>query len=168
LKGTIEDCTPIKGKTEKNKQRLIKAEDTIKEGTCLTSSDGQIVIKKKGFIMSAKAPFSLNVSSQKPYIAHGKARFNLEKINDFKLQTRNAVVGVRGTDFFASYQPDLGETEVICFSSQISLSDLDGANQKVIPAGFWGGKGGRFGINITDPIKLEKNFLSSVKNDLAF
>jgi hypothetical protein len=168
LQGTIEDCTPLTGGIEKPRQRFIKAEDTLKEGTCLRSNDGYIILKKKGYIISMKAPFSMNVSSQKPYITYGKARFKLENIKDFKLQTRNAVVGVRGTDFFASYQPDLGETEVICFSSQIVFSDLDGKNEKLISAGFWGGKGGRFGINITEPIKLEKNFLATVKNDLAF
>jgi len=167
LKGTVTYCSLSLGNGIARNSVAIKSSDTIKDGTCIQSANGYIVIKDKGFLLSAKAPFSMIVSKTNPNLNLGKVRFKLEKIKDFKLQTRNAVVGVRGTDFFASYQPDLGETEVICFESEVNLSDLDGENKKAIPAGYWGGKGGRFGMNVTEPIKLEKNFLNAVKSDLA-
>lgn len=166
LKGEVRYCPAHVA--AKNKVQLVKVSDTIKDGTCLQSNDGYIVLKQNSNIILAKGSFEVNVSDKKPVVTTGKVRFKLKQVKDFRLQTRNAVAGVRGTDFFVSYNPDLGETEVICFESKITLSDLDGKNLKEIPAGFWGGKGGRFGASITNPIQLNSNFLSAVKADLAF
>ncbi len=166
LKGEVTYC-PVQA-AGNNKVQSVKVSDTIKDGTCIQSNKGYIVLKQNSNIIMAKGSFVVNVSDKKPVITTGKVRFKLKQVKDFRLTTRNAVAGVRGTDFFVSYNPDLGETEVICFESKITLSDLDGTNLKEIPAGYWGGKGGRFGASITEPIQLNSNFLNAAKRDLAF
>lgn len=146
--------------------KKVQVADVIKEGMCLVSEKGHLILVKAPQIIVAKGPFHLKVSIKSPYLQYGKVRFQLKNVKDFRLQTRNAVVGVRGTDFFASYNEDLGETEVICFESSISLSDLDDTNKKVIPAGYWGGKGGRFGLKITEPMQLTTSFINNMKSDV--
>ncbi|MGE0616937.1 MAG: hypothetical protein AB7P04_14995 [Bacteriovoracia bacterium] len=97
-----------------------------------------------------------------------RARFkNLpanKKMKYRPVKTPVAVMGVRGTDFFASYEPGLGETETICFEHEIDF----GSTTRPFPstrvkAGQWGGLGGRFGDKIRKPMTLKPAFLEAVK-----
>jgi hypothetical protein len=166
LKGTVVNCN-TKAYGDISKPKVVNASDIIPAGTCLKSEDGYIVLKKGSNLIVAKGDFSINVSDAKPMLNRGKARFQLQNVKEFKLTTRNAVAGVRGTDFFVSVNPDLGETEVICIESKITLSHLDGSGEKIIPAGYWGGKGGRFGEEIKDPMFLDISFVQKIKKDMA-
>lgn len=73
----------------------------------------------------------------------------------FLLRHRKVTMGVRGTDFFASANDDLGETELVVFDGQVEF-----ANEKIskdaemVKPGFWSGIGGRFGEKIHSPVKL--------------
>jgi hypothetical protein len=78
------------------------------------------------------------------------------------IRTPNAQMGVRGTDFFASYEGLLGETEIISFANTVDFS-AKGANSVAVDAGHWGGIGGRFGREIKPPMKLPPNVLDHFK-----
>lgn len=79
-----------------------------------------------------------------------------------QVKTRNAIMGVRGTDFIATFSSLLEESEIVVFDGLVSFeSTQDPADQKEIKAGHWGGLGGRFGAKIGTPIALPKNVLDT-------
>ena len=74
-----------------------------------------------------------------------------------KILTKTAVMGVRGTDFYASYNPLLEETEIAMFDGIVEFKSATGNQKKVITQGMWGGLGGRYGekmktLNITPQV----------------
>jgi hypothetical protein len=78
----------------------------------------------------------------------------------FLLHSQAATMGVRGTDFLAIANPVLGESEIIVFEGNVDFtSTTDAKDEKHIPAGHWGGIGGRFGAKTHDLIALPKSAL---------
>jgi hypothetical protein len=78
----------------------------------------------------------------------------------FLLHSQAATMGVRGTDFLAIANPVLGESEIIFFEGNVDFtSTTDAKDEKHIPAGHWGGIGGRFGAKTHDLIALPKSAL---------
>ncbi len=70
----------------------------------------------------------------------------------FLLRHRKVTMGVRGTDFLAIANEDLGETELVVFSGDVDFMP-PGAKTNVRP-GHWMGIGGRFGAKPRGPLKL--------------
>lgn len=65
-------------------------------------------------------------------VIYGKMRAKVNQkydgdTNKFQVKTRSAVAGVRGTDFFTSYQPTTNETRVVTFEGQVAFG-LPGPN----------------------------------------
>lgn len=105
----------------------------------------------------------------------GKARLRsirsskAAKTPNLQIKTKNAVMGVRGTDFLATFSPLLEESEVVVFDGKIAFDSLsDPADKKEINAGHWGGLGGRFGQKVTEPIELPKNALDTFHWETKF
>src|SRR5690606_23050990 len=72
----------------------------------------------------------------------------------FKVRTASAVIGVRGTDFMAVFNPVLSESEVVVFDGKVRLASVANASDaKDIAKGYWGGIGGRYGKKIGDLIR---------------
>ena len=81
--------------------------------------------------------------------------------------TKNAVMGVRGTDFYTSYNPLLGETEIICFDGQVNLANrLDPENSSLVGKNQWGGIGGRFGERVSRILDLSPELISEIDKGL--
>ncbi len=77
------------------------------------------------------------------------------------IRTQNAAMGIRGTDFFVSYDPLLGETELVCFDGMVHMGNVKKAEDyKVVGKNQWGGLGGRFGNSIGDLLTLPANVIS--------
>ena len=70
-------------------------------------------------------------------------------------------MSVRGTDFMASYDPLLGESEIVSFSDAVDFRKTISRVGITVKAGQWGGFGGRFGSAIKPPMTLSKEILDS-------
>jgi len=79
----------------------------------------------------------------------------------FTLRSRTVTMGVRGTDFVGIANPVLEESEIVVFSGTVDFTSVkDPKDTKEVPAGHWGGIGGRFGKKTHDLIKLPGNALT--------
>lgn len=77
-----------------------------------------------------------------------------------QVQTKNAAMGIRGTDFFLSYNDEFDETEIVMFHGKVLFqNNSDSKNKVLLDEGYWGGIGGRFGESIQKPIKLSARAL---------
>jgi len=73
----------------------------------------------------------------------------------FLLRHRKVTMGVRGTDFFASANDDLGETELVVFDGQVEFANEKSTKEtEMVKPGYWSAIGGRFGEKIRAPLKL--------------
>lgn len=76
------------------------------------------------------------------------------------LRTKQAILGIRGTDYLVKVTSLLGETEIIVFDGKVNFaSQIDNKDQKEISKNQWGGLGGRFGKNIGQVLDLPKNVI---------
>ncbi|WP_408096910.1 FecR domain-containing protein [Peredibacter sp. HCB2-198] len=83
------------------------------------------------------------------------------------IQTKNAAMGLRGTNFFVSYNPLLGETEVICFDGSVEMkAKLVKSEPKLIGKNQWGGIGGRFGEELSKVLSLSPELVKQFNSAL--
>ncbi|MEW6057284.1 MAG: FecR domain-containing protein [Bdellovibrionota bacterium] len=141
-------------------------------------SSARILLAEQEIIVNG--PFSILLSQPKPSeglsvleLLQGKLRMLVKSAKGstptttrIVLRTPNTVMGVRGTDFFASFEPLLGESEVICFENEIDFVTRDGSSSQRVRAGQWGGFGGRFGQAISLPMSLPPKVLGHFKASL--
>ena len=85
------------------------------------------------------------------------------------VRTPGVSLGVRGTDFYASYGSLLGESEIICFESAqgvefASVKPKEG--RLFVRSGQWGGHGGRFGQKLAKPMTLPTSVLEHFSQSL--
>lgn len=87
----------------------------------------------------------------------------------FALRTSTAVMGVRGTDFMAVFQPLLEESEIVVFEGTVKFgSSQDEADTKDVAKGYWGGIGGRYGRTVSNLIQLPPHALREFDTKSAF
>jgi FecR protein len=97
----------------------------------------------------------------------GIARWISGTVKGKGVKTSNAVMGIRGTDIFVSYNPLFGETEIICFDGSIQMTNaIDEKDSTHISKNQWGGIGGRFGNKISNVLSLSSEVLSSIEATL--
>lgn len=83
------------------------------------------------------------------------------------VHTKQASLGVRGTDFLLVSNPILGETEIVMFDGTVEFkSKTDVQDAVSIVKGQWGGLGGRFGQKITKPMDLPQEVLEHFRTQL--
>jgi hypothetical protein len=83
------------------------------------------------------------------------------------VHTKQASLGVRGTDFLLVSNPILGETEIVMFDGKVEFASKTDTQDKVeITKGQWGGLGGRFGQKITTPMNLPAEVIEHFKGQL--
>lgn len=141
--------------------------DTLKTG----SSGAKFEVVKSRTVIEV-APHSevklgLNSDPESIELITGMARAHVQKKIDaangkvkFLIHSKTATMGVRGTDFVAIATPILGESEIIVFEGNVDFASAsDAKDMKSIPAGHWGGIGGRFGAKTHDLIALPKETL---------
>lgn len=138
--------------------------------------DGVITVAEKSYlklrllpslstiVIGANSSAKLNLrdgeSRERVYFLSGAFRWVTGKA--FKksgviLHTKNAVFGLRGTDFTATYNSALSETEVVCSQGEILFTNLnEPKNFRYVKTAQWGGVGGRFGEKIERILDLQK------------
>lgn len=100
-------------------------------------------------------------------IVKGISRWVSGSMKGKGVKTPNAVMGIRGTDFYASYNPMLGETEIICYDGEVQFTNaVDEKDSKSISKNQWGGIGGRFGKKLSDVLTLSPELISSFDSAL--
>ncbi len=72
----------------------------------------------------------------------------------FLLRHRKVTMGVRGTDFFAIANDDLGETELVVFQGEVEFTNETTTETQKVDAGYWSAIGGRYGDKVRTPMKL--------------
>lgn len=126
---------------------------------------------------NSEVRIELNSSPESIELLAGMARVRVQKLVDaskdapakFILKTKSATMGVRGTDFLGVVTPVLGESEIIVFEGNVDFtSATDASDVKHIPAGTWGGIGGRFGAKTHDLIALPKAALDHFDSATKF
>lgn len=131
--------------------------------------------------IGAKSEMDLNFSDTKKYtLLNGSCRWitaakkALKDLNTDAnkakggIFTRQASMGVRGTDFLLIANPLLGETQIIMFDGLVEFKNLNDENNKIeISKNQWGGIGGRFGQKIAPVINLNDEQLGLFKNQLS-
>lgn len=153
----------------------LKLGDEIKEAGILKTSEKSFVQFKvdkwKNFIsISPNSTMNLNFSDEKKYtLEEGECRWKSFARSEIKgkIFTRQASMGVRGTDFLLISNPLLGETEIIMFDGVVHFENIaDKSNAFDIEKNQWGGIGGRFGQKINPPLNLPKNVIEVFEKKL--
>lgn len=104
--------------------------------------------------------FSAPAEKQELNLIKGIARWVTGDKKGRGVKTPNASMGVRGTDFYVSYFPEKKETELMCFSGTVVMTNLsDPKDKKVVKDSQWGGIGGSFGDKVTDIVTLTPDVL---------
>lgn len=155
---------------------LLKAGMKLGEGVKIsTGFDAKIklFLYPRGVLyLGPSTVIRLKKKEKRNRLLKGAARFLVSASKKFKklwgrsgppleVHTSNAVIGVRGTDFYVTYLPLLGETEIICFTGEIDFKNSKKSeDHKRVPSGHWGGLGGRFGSEIGNLIELSPEILN--------
>lgn len=152
------------------------SEDSMlaKEGVLKTNADGgaKIGFPATNAVVEIAANSEVKIIAptigaigQQIEVLSGMARARVTKPREtkstekpvFTLRTKPATMGVRGTDFIGVANPILNEAEIIVFEGRVEFSsNTDPKDTRMIPAGYWGGIGGRFGAKTVNPIQLPK------------
>lgn len=143
----------------------------------------KLFIEKWGneILIGSKSEMILNFEDMKKYtLTSGSCRWitalkkevaaNVKEENKAKggIFTKQASMGIRGTDFLLIANPLLGETEVVMFDGLVEFKNLNDESNKVeIAKNQWGGIGGRFGQKIAPVITLGQEQISVFKTLLA-
>lgn len=149
------------------------------EGVMETGAESSAVVYFRGkataLSLAPKTQIRLtrpDPSGVKAYeILQGVCRWNVSKSSSptkwLRIRTLSATMGVRGTDFYATYFPTLKESEVVVFEGSVDFTNsADTRDTKLIPAGHWGGVGGRFGKQIGEPMPLSSQMLTDLKRQV--
>lgn len=151
--------------------------------TSKIQGNGELVVNDKSFVKilfvesgtsialgansTSKINFAAPPELQELSLTKGLARWITGNKKGKGIRTSNAAMGVRGTDFYVSYNPLLGETEIICFDGEVQLTNaVDEKDSKIIAKNQWGGIGGRFGKKLSDVLTLSPELINSFKSAL--
>ena len=154
----------------------------------ILANSGVIEVKEKSYIKIAiakwnntisigpKSKMMLNLEEQEKEkkfysLEAGVCRWRSTMVDKLKakgaVHTKTAALGVRGTDFYLSYNPILDETEMIVFDGEVEFaSKIDATDKVLVKKGQWGGLGGRFGKTIGEILNLDDKVLDSFKASL--
>lgn len=165
LKGTATFAgKQLSGKSNFNGHGEIEVGDKSYLKILLNESQTTLVI---GANTKTKINLSLPAEKQELNLTRGVARWITGTKKGLGVRTNNSVMGVRGTDFFTSYNPLLGETEVICFEGNIEMQNaIDESDKKSISKNQWGGMGGRFGKKLSDVLTLSPELIKTFDSAL--
>ena len=167
---------PPTGEVIRLQGKVLFQDKEIKQGDKI-DRPGKIEVKDKSFIqikidkwknvisIGGNSTMNLNFSDEKKYtLEEGKCRWKsfAESESKGKIFTKNVSMGVRGTDFLLTYNPQLAETEIVMFDGVVHFENVDDKeNAYDVKKGQWGGLGGRFGKKINQPIDLPPSLVES-------
>lgn len=176
--------TKIKGNVYFGKTLVKKDFKFTTDGILRTGKNSYVQIKidkwKSTMSLGSSSQMQINITNKKETKANPKGQFYSivsgiarwvsspdKKKPQGLLLTKNAVLGIRGTDYIVIANPLLGETEVVVFDGKVQLYDRKNKKEnKMITKNQWGGLGGRFGNKIGEILTLPKNVIDNFKKQL--
>lgn len=151
--------------------------------TSTLEGEGELVVGEKSYLKlklkesqtevvfgahsSSKIDLSQPVEKQEVSLLKGVARWISGGKKGQGVRTANATLGIRGTDFLTTYNPLLGETEVICFDGQVQMTnEQEKSDSKLVSKNQWGGIGGRFGKKLSEILTLTPELMKNFEEAL--
>ncbi len=171
--------TQVRGKVLYNKEPVSKGMIlkesgqilTAKQSLCrlsLTNSNSQVIVGPKSAYMIDEIEKDKGPSTAT--LLKGTLRYFSSpgtKGKPANIKTKQASMGIRGTDFLLVATALLGETEIVLFEGNVEMTNLSKPSDKLdVKGGQWGGLGGRFGATFQPAISLPKNVLNVFDNKL--
>ncbi len=153
--------------------------DTVKTGS---DSRTKIVMADQNEInLSPETEMTLEVYANKPEtgekkvllnVLYGKMRSNVkQKYQDdseshYRVKTKSAVAGVRGTEFLASYDRASGKSEVVTFKGEVAVGEIKGG-QLVVQVTVKPGQftSNRAGARMSEPKQLPARQLAQLNRE---
>ncbi len=167
----------MKGTVTYNGEKLSVGSEVNVNGLLRTgrSSFVKIFIKdwNSSIVLGPKGEMKIDLSSKqvkKKYsFLRGSCRWVTTKGKKAKgaVFTKNASLGVRGTDYILKVTALLEETEVVVIDGKVEFVNSDMPSDKaIISKGQWGGLGGRYGSTIGKVLDLPANVVSAFDKQL--
>ena len=173
----------VRGVVKSGSAKISKGQ-TLETGQTIESASpiSYVLLSKKGlrvaFSGKFKAELTEEVSKKKSdspsstiSLIYGSIRAKVAprktKKTSFRVKTKAAVSGVRGTDFTVTHVDVLNESQIVCFEGLVDFSKPDLKKVQPIKGGQWGGVGGRFGAEIKKPLDLPQEALDFFKEQIA-
>ena len=126
-------------------------------------------------VLGPKGVMGIDLSSKqvkKKYsFLKGSCRWVTSKSKKSKgvVYTKNAAMGVRGTDYILKVTALLGESEIVVIDGQVEFQNSSNPDDvALISKGQWGGLGGRYGQTIAKVLDLPGNVISAFDKQLKF
>lgn len=170
----VAEISIVKGKSATYAGKAIKVGDKIETGkelktgartfvkVLLGESKSYISVGPRSKVLIEEIKEEESIKAKVTLIA-GAFRFKGKSAGKKEpaVYTRNASMGIRGTDFLLKANEILGESEIVLFSGLVQMTNLaDAENSETIAPGQWGGIGGRFGPKVQKPIQLPSKALT--------
>lgn len=158
--------------------KMLKANDVIsKNGTLRSKRRSFIKLEisewKTNIVVGPSSEMEIDLSSKKVKKKYtfkkGRCRWRtkLNSKSSGVIHTRQASLGVRGTDYLLIANSLLGETEIVVFDGLVDFKNSsDKKDQKVLKKNQWGGIGGRYGSKIGKVLDLPSNVISAFEKQL--
>jgi hypothetical protein len=167
----------IRGKVFFN-GKLLKANDVINVSGILKSHRRSFVKLKinewnTNIVVGPNSEMKIDLSSKKApkkySFLKGRCRWktNTDSKSSGVIHTKQASLGVRGTDYLLIANSLLGETEVVIFDGLVEFKNsTDTKDVVVLKKNQWGGIGGRYGSKIGKVLDLPGNVVSAFSKQL--
>lgn len=132
---------------------------------------------KSSIVIGPNSQFQIQLTSQsnkKLILLGGAIRWLTTEIRkkvlkDGVIHTRQASIGVRGTDYYLIQNPLLGETEIVCLDGTVLFTNQSDIKDKtLVNKGQWGGLGGRFGTKIGKILDLPQSVIKHFNSQLKY
>lgn len=159
---------PLKIGDKISSDGVLKTEDQSFALIYFRGKDSTVTLAPNSMLNLARP----NSGAIKPFeVKGGKVRFSVgpksKPAQWFKVQTTGATMGVRGTDFFATYDPAHSQTEIVVYEGKVHFENLhDSKDFKDIPAEYWGGIGGALGNKVSNLVHLPQDKLAAMKQNV--
>jgi hypothetical protein len=169
----------LKGQVSYNGKKL-KNNDLIQvSGELKTSKSSFVKIYieewNSSIVLGPRGVMSIDLSSKdvkKKYsFLKGSCRWVTSKLKKSKgtVYTKNASLGVRGTDYILKVTALLGESEIVVIDGKVEFQNLNSdSDVALISKGQWGGLGGRYGQTIGKVLDLPDSVISAFDKQLKF
>lgn len=169
----------IKGEVTLNGVSLKKGDSITSSGILKTRAKSFVKVEiaewNNSLVLGPNGEMNLDLSDQgqnsgKQYnFVRGRVRWFTAKGQKSLgvIHTKQASVGVRGTDYLLIANSLLGETEIIVFDGKVQFQNSsDIKDSKLISKNQWGGLGGRYGQKIGEVLDLPLNVINAFSKQL--
>ncbi|PIK15676.1 FecR domain-containing protein [Halobacteriovorax sp. JY17] len=166
----------LKGDVTLNGKSLKVGDSILKSGILKTKARSFVKLEiaewNNNLVLGPNGEMNLDLSekSTKQYnFLKGRIRWFTQKNKKSNgvIHTKQASLGVRGTDYLLIANSLLGETEIIVFDGKVQFQNNSSVkDSSLISKNQWGGLGGRYGKSIGEVLDLPANVINAFSKQL--